>query len=234
MRSDPNSERWASDLSFVSGPQTPDTDTHHSIFKHRFAGFLIYGDRYFVYGHVYPFQSPNSACRLNRMLERRHNDYSTFSNRVILRSIAILMYRRTAAEVTMHRASLDPISYMFSIWTSSCFILSFSCGYYAVSSISGATRSAYDMYLIRTYADLTFYFRLRHTICFSYCVYFFCFTFFHPEVIFHSRVIGACPVITDCILAMSKCENNNNIYHIGLQRHQLIATRNFLRDGVLT
>ena len=41
--------------------------------------------------------------------------------------------------------------------------LSFSCGYYAVSSVSvsAATRLAYDMYLdtlIRTYTDLTFCF----------------------------------------------------------------------------
>ena len=34
---------------------------------------------------------------------------------------------------------------------------------------------------------------------------FICFT---PEVIFHSRVIGACPVTTDCIVAMSWCEIN--------------------------
>ena len=43
------------------------------------------------------------------------------------------------------------------------FILSFPCGYYAVSSVSvsAATRLAYDMYLdtlIRTYTDLTFCF----------------------------------------------------------------------------
>ena len=43
-----------------------------------------------------------------------------------------------------------------------CFILSFSCGYFAVSSVSvsAATRLAYDKIciLIRTYADLTFLF----------------------------------------------------------------------------
>ena len=51
-----------------------------------------------------------------------------------------------------------------------CFILSFSCGYYAVSSVSvsAATRLAYDIIyrqciLIRTHADLTFlYFCLRY------------------------------------------------------------------------
>ena len=55
------------------------------------------------------------------------------------------------------------------------FILSFPFGYYAVSSVSvsASTRLAYDIYacsLIRTYADLTFYFCMRYTICFSYCV----------------------------------------------------------------
>ena len=43
-----------------------------------------------------------------------------------------------------------------------CFILSFSCGYYAVSSVSvsAATRLAHDAYLDLhfTYADLTFLF----------------------------------------------------------------------------
>ena len=34
---------------------------------------------------------------------------------------------------------------------------------------------------------------------------------FPPEVIFRSRVTEACPVTTDCIVAMSYCENNNNI-----------------------
>ena len=34
---------------------------------------------------------------------------------------------------------------------------------------------------------------------------------FPPVVIFRSRNIGAlCPVTKDCIVAMSKCENNNN------------------------
>ena len=41
-----------------------------------------------------------------------------------------------------------------------CFILSFSCGYYAVSSVSvsAATRLAYDIMYLDTYADLTFLF----------------------------------------------------------------------------
>ena len=33
---------------------------------------------------------------------------------------------------------------------------------------------------------------------------------FPPEVVFHSRVVGACPVTTDCFVAMSYCENNDN------------------------
>ena len=52
-----------------------------------------------------------------------------------------------------------------------CFMLSFSCGHYAVSSVplSAASRLAHDMYLIRTLIS-PFYFCLRFTICFSYCV----------------------------------------------------------------
>ena len=49
------------------------------------------------------------------------------------------------------------------IWTSLCFILSFSCVgmmHYVASSVYLATRSACDMYLIRTYAYLTFLFCL--------------------------------------------------------------------------
>ena len=45
-----------------------------------------------------------------------------------------------------------------------------------------------------------------YTICFSYCVYHFLFLrsiCFLPAVIFRSRVIGACPLTTDCIVAMS-------------------------------
>ena len=85
-----------------------------------------------------------------------------------------------------------------------CSILSFSFGYYAVSSVSvsAATRLAHDRYLdidVHTYADLTFLY-LRYTICFSYCVYDYLpfFTCFLPEVIFRSGANGACPVTTDC------------------------------------
>ena len=84
-----------------------------------------------------------------------------------------------------------------------CFILSFS--YYAVSSVSvsAATRLVYNMYLPAYVRDVTFLFCLRYTICFSYCVYYLLFCIcFPPEVIFRSRVIGACPVTTDCIVAM--------------------------------
>lgn len=38
---------------------------------------------------------------------------------------------------------------------------------------------------------------LRCTMCFSFDVY--CFPFFFPEVLFHSKVIEACPVTTDRI-----------------------------------
>ena len=94
-----------------------------------------------------------------------------------------------------------------------CFILSFSCGYsYAVSSVSvsAATRLAYDIYsmylciLIRRYADLTFSFLSEvydfFQLLFELSSVFICFP---PKIIFRSRVIGACPVTADCIVAMS-------------------------------
>ena len=78
-----------------------------------------------------------------------------------------------------------------SIWGAFAFILSFSCGYYAVSSVSvsAATRLAYshDIYicvLIRTYADLTFLFLSEVYDLFQLllCIIF-GFYLFSPEVI---------------------------------------------------
>ena len=88
-----------------------------------------------------------------------------------------------------------------------CFILSFSCGYHAVSSVSvsAATRLAYDMYLdtyVRCSHLSIFLFEVYDLFQLS-CVSSSVFICFPPEVIFHSRVIGACPVTTDCIVAMS-------------------------------
>ena len=56
--SGPNSERWAGDrrpvlIASFPGPQNPDTDMPSYLY--RFACSLIYGDRYFVYGHIYPY-----------------------------------------------------------------------------------------------------------------------------------------------------------------------------------
>ena len=49
------------------------------------------------------------------------------------------------------------------------------------------------------------YFCLRYTICCNHCVYYLLFFIcFPPEVIFRSRVIGAYPVTTDCIVAMTQ------------------------------
>ena len=131
------------------------------------------------------------------------------------------------------------------------FILSFSCGFYAVSSVlvSAATRLAYDMYL-DTYvrwSHLFFVWGIRFAsviVCSMFCFLFvfllrkcsalellepyvrqshlffvwggrfasvivcniFCFLLrsicFPPEEMFRSRVTGACPVTTDCIVAM--------------------------------
>ena len=65
-----------------------------------------------------------------------------------------------------------------------CFILSFSCEHYAVSSVSvsAATRLEYGMYLdpYARWSHLIFFgFRLRYTICFTYFVYHL--LFFTPE-----------------------------------------------------
>ena len=89
-----------------------------------------------------------------------------------------------------------------------CFILSFSCGYYAVASVSvsAATRLAHDAYLDLhfTYADLTFLFLSEVYDLFQlFCVLSSAITCFPPGVIFLSRVIGACPMTTDCIVACS-------------------------------
>ena len=104
--------------------------------------------------------------------------------------------------------------FSISIWTVFVFHPVFSCGYsYAVSSVSvsAATRLAYDIYnisyiciLIRRYADLTFVFSSEVYDLFQLlCALFSVFIRFPPEVIFRSRVIGACPATTGCIVAMS-------------------------------
>ena len=80
------------------------------------------------------------------------------------------------------------------------FILSFSCGYYAVLSVSVATCTAYRMYLIRTCADLTFIFVWGVRCGSDIMCIILCYIFIFSEVFFHSRVIGACPATTDCIL----------------------------------
>ena len=89
--------------------------------------------------------------------------------------------------------------FSISIWTSFVFILSFSCGYYAVSSlsVSAATRLAYYTWYIPgmyvswyvTYADLTFSFlsevyALLQLLCVP--VSSFVLICFPPEVIFRS------------------------------------------------
>ena len=42
------------------------------------------------------------------------------------------------------------------------------------------------------------YTKLFHLLCVLFCVFLFVFP---PEVVFRSRVVGACPVSTDCIVA---------------------------------
>ena len=88
--------------------------------------------------------------------------------------------------------------------------------------VRSATRLGYIWYthtmvciLIRTSADLTFLFfssDMRYQVhnLFTYLVYdlfqllyYLLFFVFPPDLIFRSRVIGTCPVTTNCIVAMS-------------------------------
>ena len=74
--------------------------------------------------------------------------------------------------------------FSISIWTSFRFILSFSCGYYyAVSSASVTTRSAYDMYLILTYAGLPCLFQLLCIIFSTNFVFFLLAYYTTPELL---------------------------------------------------
>ena len=103
------------------------------------------------------------------------------------------------------------LPFSISIWASFVFVLPFSCGYYTVSSVSvsAATRLAYHIYMCVSWYERTLispFYCLRYTICFSYCVLssvLFVFLRSEVPVIFRSRVIGACPVTTDCFVAMS-------------------------------
>ena len=66
---------------------------------------------------------------------------------------------------------------------------------------------------VRGHADLTFYFGLSFTISSSYCVCFPFLCFIFSPVIFifglcsTSRVIGACPVTTDCCVILWRRAN---------------------------
>ena len=68
-------------------------------------------------------------------------------------SLLVVSQTRGRIRVLVRRMDLFYFSSLFPFFDFDldivCFILSFSCGYYAVSSVSvsAATRSAYDMYL---------------------------------------------------------------------------------------
>ena len=101
--------------------------------------------------------------------------------------------------------------FSISIWTSFVSILSFSCGYYeyVVSSVSVSAATRLDLQGM-IYMNLDTYVRWSHFFILVWgtsirfvsvivCIIFrFCFP---PEVILRSRVIGACPMTTDCIVA---------------------------------
>ena len=51
--------------------------------------------------------------------------------------------------------------------------------------------------------------------------YYLLFYLFFLPIIIHSRVIRACPVTTDCIVAMRECENNSNNSNNNNNREQV-------------
>ena len=106
------------------------------------------------------------------------------------------------------------LPFSISIWASIvCFMLSFSCGYFVCCLLGfGFCCDWFSIYfevtciliIIRTYACHPFYFCLRYYDLFQLVyvissVLFFCLL----SLIFRSRVTGACPVTTDCIVDMS-------------------------------
>ena len=117
--------------------------------------------------------------RLSSFVSVLHPPRAAFepANRRIILACASFL----ACYVFMFFFSSLPFS--ISIWTSFVFILSFSCGYYVVSSVSvsAATRLAYDIPWYVSWSVRTpispFYFCPRCTICFSYCVYYLLFLF---------------------------------------------------------
>ena len=67
-------------------------------------------------------------------------------------------------------------------------------------------RLVYRMIYIHTLLFLSEVYDLFQLLCVLSSV----FICFPPEVIFRPRVIGACPLTTESIVAMSSCENNNS------------------------
>ena len=72
-----------------SGPQNPGTDMPNYIHQHRFSGFLIYGDRYFVYGQIYHSLSSELHCRY-RFSGSWERDFSPWPDTPIAASCNIL------------------------------------------------------------------------------------------------------------------------------------------------
>ena len=88
---------------------------------------------------------------------------------------------------------------VFFLWVQCCLLgFGFCCDSFSIW---------YDMIKhldthIRTLISPICFFVLRYTILFQLLCIIFCFICVPPEVIFRSRVIGACPVTTDCIVAI--------------------------------
>ena len=126
---------------------------------------------------------------------------------VPLRAVSSLAFLRSCVLgclVFLFLFSSFPFS--VSIWTSIvCFILSCSCRYYAISSVSvsAVTRLARHSLLYNTLISPFLFLSEVYDLFQLLCVLYLLFYLFPPEVIFRCRVVGACLVTTDCILVMS-------------------------------
>ena len=165
---------------------------------------FLYRLRFFVSLPCFPWRRILLLCYFVSVL---HPPSLLASLKYAYSPCVLSSFLRSCFVYICHFSSLPFFFFRFRFWTSFCFILSFSCGCYAVSSVSvsAATRLAYMIcILIRTL--IPFYFSCAgYTICLSdtYVCIIFCFSCFPPEVIFRFRVDGACPVTTDCIVAIS-------------------------------
>ena len=90
-------------------------------------------------------------------------------------------------------------------------MLSCSCGYYAVFSISVATYLYSVPHVPDTYVrGPHFLFSSEVCVCFSYHVYYYLLFFPRDTLPLQSYWSLSCDHGLNCVVAMSECDNNNN------------------------